>query len=60
MEDRPGTWREEPRSNFFADLVTQGSNNFSLIAEQRRTSLKNYFMAGAVPWQNERICVINL
>lgn len=55
-DDRPGSWRQEPRSNYIADLVHQGSNHPSRLAEQRRTNYKNYFIRkGAVPWQSSRI-----
>lgn len=43
-DDRPGSWRQEPGSNYVADLVNQGSNHPSRLAEQRRTNYKNYFI----------------
>lgn len=30
-DDGPGTWRQEPSSNYIADLVHQGSNHYSLL-----------------------------
>lgn len=55
-DDRPGSWRQEPGSNYIADLVNQGSNHPSRLAEQRRTNYKNYFIGeGSVPWQSSRI-----
>lgn len=57
-DDRQGTWRQEPGSNYIADLVHQGSNYYSQLAEQQRSCLKNYFNGeGAVPWQADRIYI---
>lgn len=55
-DDIPGTWRQEPRSNYIAYLVHQGSNHYSQLAEQQINSFKNYFMGEvAIPWQSDRI-----
>lgn len=55
-DDTLGSWRQESVSNYIANLVHQGSNHFSRLAEQQRTNFKNYFIGeGAVPWQSSRI-----
>lgn len=55
-DERPGSWRQEPSSIYMADLMQQGSNHPSRLAEQKRSNFKNYFVGeGAVPWQRSKI-----
>ncbi len=55
---RRGQWRDEipnSRGPGSAGIQQQGSNNYSLQAEQIRRQFMHYFNGvGAVDWQSER------